>query len=94
MARAIGQAMNCAVEPAALCRRRDTPTQTRLTVAERTANLKGAFAPGQRVGEVQGRRVVLVDDVFTTGATLDDCARVLRTSGVLAITALTIARGV
>lgn len=61
--------------------------------AQRRANVLGAFSlrPG---AEVKGRRVLLVDDVFTTGATLSECARVLRTAGCESVVAVTLARAV
>ena len=69
-----------------------TLTQTKLDAHARRANLRGAFAAGR--GPVAGRRLVLVDDVFTTGATLDSCASLLTSQGAAAVTALTVARGI
>ena len=77
-----------------LLRVRDTPPQRGLSRAERLRNVRGAFAlaPG-RVGALQGRRVVLIDDVMTTGATLNEAARTLREAAAPAhVTALALAR--
>ena len=93
LAQALGQAMTKPVAVRALRRVRDTATQTRLDAKERAANLRGAFAARQ-ADAVAGQRVVLVDDVFTTGATLDSCAKVLRAAGAVEVIALTVARGV
>lgn len=70
-----------------------TQTQTRLTRAERTANMRQAFAlrPGR---SVRGQRIILVDDVLTTGATASACAKVLRAGGATEVCVWTVARGV
>lgn len=75
----------------ALRRRRPTPPQSRLPRAARAANLRGAFAL-VRAADCRGRQVLLVDDVTTTGATLEAAARCLRRGGVEAVVAITAAR--
>lgn len=81
------------VEPMMLRRVRRTAHQVGLTRAQRADNVAGAFriAEGRRPF-VRGRNVVLVDDVLTTGATLEACARVLRRAGAARIDVLTAAR--
>ncbi len=74
-----------------LQRRRATPSQGRGGRAERRRNVRGAFAL-KRGRSVSGRRVLLVDDVLTTGATVTECARVLLDSGAKAVDVLTLAR--
>ena len=79
------------VGPACLRRKRATPPQTGLTVAARRENLRGAFEV-VKPEEVRGRRVVLVDDVMTTGATLSACARALKHAGAAQVLGITLAR--
>ncbi len=76
----------------ALARNRDTPSQGGLPPAGRLLNVKGAFSGGRRCGLVRGRAVLLVDDVWTTGATARACARVLLRSGACSVTVFTLAR--
>lgn len=78
-----------------LRRTRATRSQTDLPAGQRHANVRGAFAvrDGLRP-RIDGRIVVLVDDVSTTGATLEACARVLKDAGAREVRALTAARAV
>lgn len=75
-----------------LRRKRNTPSQGALTRAQREDNVTGAFRlrPGQ-AARVAGRRVLLIDDVLTTGATVTACARVLLRAGADAADVLTVA---
>ncbi|MDI6846068.1 MAG: ComF family protein [Candidatus Saccharicenans sp.] len=77
----------------ALVRTRNTPPQVSLQAAERQTNLEGAFKV-KKTEKVAGRVVLLVDDVFTTGSTLRECAGELRKAGVGEVRAATLARAV
>jgi competence protein ComFC len=69
-----------------------TPTQTLLKRGQRAANMRGAFAVRKNSG-LDGERVILVDDVFTTGATTSACAQALRAAGAGEVCVWTVARG-
>src|SRR5437762_1057624 len=76
-----------------LVRKRPRPDKHLLTPCERRESVRGAFAthPGS---QVDNRRVLLVDDVMTTGATLDACAKALREAGATAVVGVTVARAI
>jgi ComF family protein len=76
-----------------LVRVRPTRPQVELTGDERIKNVKGAFSL-RKPGEVEARHIVIVDDVFTTGATMQECAAVLKKAGAGQVTALTLARAI
>lgn len=74
-----------------LLRQRETQSQIGLTSHQRRENLRGAFAV-TRAQEVKGKEVLLVDDVYTTGTTASECARVLRRAGATRVWVATVAR--
>jgi ComF family protein len=74
-----------------LLRTRDTHSQIGLTSHQRRENLRGAFSVPSPI-DVRGREVLLVDDVYTTGTTVTECARVLRRSGAAQVWVATVAR--
>ena len=93
LARHICLQQNLRYAPELLKRIRATTQQVGLGRRERDKNVRGAFrVPKDRVIDVKGRHIVLIDDVFTTGATLEACARALRRRGAAQIDCLTFAR--
>lgn len=78
--------------PDVLARILDTRPQVELSGRQRRENVRGAFE-ARKTYRLKGKSLILVDDVFTTGATLSECARVLRRAGATEVYALTISRG-
>jgi len=76
-----------------LVRIKDTPSQTRLTRRERLRNAKNAFAIRKGATINPASEHVVVDDVFTTGATLDACCSTLRDAGIMTISVATLGHG-
>jgi len=93
LARAIAKSSRVPVLDDALKRLRATPQQVGLKRAERATNVQGAFqVPDERNAAVAGRRLVLIDDVLTSGATADACARALLRAGAARVDVLVFAR--
>lgn len=89
----IAQLWRCTIIPDALVRVREAPSQTQLTRMERFANVASAFAVNTaRRPALEGRCCVLVDDVLTTGATLNACAASLRSAGIVNLSCVTFGR--
>lgn len=93
LGRLLSRATGIPVNAGLVRRVKYTQTQTRLTRAARAENLQGAFK-GRKGLRLKGERVVLVDDVLTTGATAGECAKVLQRMGAGNVCVWTLARGV
>jgi predicted amidophosphoribosyltransferase len=93
LAAAVSATSGVAVAAGALKRVKATAQQVGLTRSERAANVQGAFrVPAERKAAVVGRRLVLVDDVLTSGATVEGCARTLLRAGAANVDVLVFAR--
>lgn len=93
LAHALGRIARMPVAPDLLTRTRRTASQGHLKRGERFGNVKGAFAVRPRqLAEIQGKTVLLVDDVLTSGATAKECARILLKAGAKEVDMLTVAR--
>lgn len=89
----VGKRLGIPVAPWALQRWRPTPPQSGLEQSERRKNIRGVFAPGTGCGDKLGdKSILLVDDVTTTGATLAECARVLKKAGAALVDGFVLAR--
>lgn len=89
LARRVGRALRVPVDPVAATRIRATTVQADLSMDARALNVRNAFTAS---GAVMGRRVAVVDDVMTTGATLDELARTLKAHGALYVENWVVAR--
>ncbi len=92
LARALATERGWSVMRSALRRTKDHGSQTRLTAKQRAANVAGVFEVANN-NAVKGKCLLLVDDVMTTGATVNECARILKQAGAASVYAVTVARG-
>jgi len=93
LAKAISRASGVPVAADALRRIRPTEHQIGLSRAQRATNVQGAFrVPPERRHQIQGRRIILIDDVLTSGATSDACARALLRAKATQVDLLVFAR--
>lgn len=93
LARRIGLRINTPVDPWLLSRTRPTQPQTQLSGEDRRANVRGAFRV-HTPALAKGKRLLLVDDVYTSGATVEECARTLYQNGARSVDVFTLARAV
>ena len=89
LARPAGRALNLPIDSTSCSRTRNTQAQANLAWRERTKNVRGAF---HCATDFTNKRIILVDDVMTTGASLDECARTLKLHGAVEVTLLVVAR--
>jgi ComF family protein len=95
LARALGDMISLPVETTGFKRVRHTRPQVGLDAADRRGNVQGAFVyQSRRDDAISGRCVVVIDDVCTTGSTLEACSLALKTAGASAVWGFTLARAV
>lgn len=94
LAGVISRRLQISLAERALYRERETSSQTSLTRANRRASVYGAFKAGEDALRLRGKGVLLVDDVFTTGATVGECCRILRDAGAGPVYVVTLATGI
>jgi competence protein ComFC len=93
IARPLARRLGLPYRPVLLMRTKPRPDKHILSISERWECVRGAFATRQG-SQVDNLRVLLVDDVMTTGATLDSCAKALRQAGAKSVIGLTVARAI
>lgn len=93
LAREVGRSWQVPLDPFILFRSRETPPQTQLAEEERRKNVRGAFSLNPKKS-VEGKVLLLVDDVYTSGATVNECSRVLTRGGAKEVHVVTLARTV
>ena len=93
LARQVSRAYDLPMDPFIVVRHKETTPQTQLSEAERRRNVRGAFS--LRSGKtLHGKTLLLVDDVYTSGATVNECSRVLKQGGAKEVHVLTLARAI
>jgi len=94
LAQEVGKLAGVPVDCFLLARVKRTQAQVGLTAAQRRKNVAGAFRLTAAKGALRQKRIVVVDDVITTGATAEACARVLKRAGAARVDILALARAV
>jgi ComF family protein len=92
LAQRLGKILALPVRTDLVCRKKPTPSQTRLSRKERAENMRNAFEPAPRA-KLHGEKILLIDDIMTTGATTSACAAALCEAGAGAVSVWAVARG-
>ena len=94
LAKVVGRLANVPVDCFLLARVKRTPSQVGLTAVQRRRNVAGAFRVTGARAHIDGKRILVIDDVITTGATADACARTSKRAGAARVDVLALARAV
>jgi competence protein ComFC len=92
IAKKLSRNLNISVVADCLIKEKETSAQMELAREERLKNIKGAFSV-LNPEKIRGKKILLVDDVYTTGATMEECARVLKRAGAQEVWGVAVARG-
>lgn len=92
LARELSRLTNTKYAPDVIEKTKETPPQEELDAKKRRKNLNGVFQISKKAESIENKNIILIDDVFTTGSTINECAKVLKQHGAKKITALTLAR--
>lgn len=91
IAKHLGKKLTIPVDYGSLKRIKDTHSQRALSAEERRLNMEGAFAvPSNKKGRIKDKKIILLDDIYTTGATVISCGKVLREAGAEKIYVITL----
>ena len=93
LAKELSLRLNVGYAKGSIIKQKRTDKQISLKRTERLKNLKGAFVPGNTTS-FMGRDVLLIDDVFTTGTTINECSRILSKNGASSVSVLTLTKGI
>ncbi len=93
LAKNLPKYLNCRLDTKILKRTKNTATQTGLSKTQRANNLRGVFKMNTALA-VEDKNILIVDDVFTTGSTIDECAKILLKANAKSVEALVLAKGI
>lgn len=94
LARKIAKSLNIRYSGRTLKKIKNTRAQSRLSRSERIKNIKGSFSLTRRgIADIGHKNILIVDDLFTTGTTVNECARILKKAGAGRVDVITLARG-
>ena len=91
IAKELSKELNVNFEKNNLIKIKDTKTQSTLSKSQRKENIKGAFQINNEA-RIKNKKIILIDDIYTTGSTVNECSRILKKSGAKEIIVVTIAK--